>query len=220
MALQRYRESSLSTMSLLDLTWSLKGNIFVGHRAWCVSRVAANAYFAQASLPKAETSALRIPCSKYVSLRLSGTKRICFKDCITLSLLDLSAWLLICNLLKSYYVLWSLKTVSQNFANSVFSGPDVSANSSLCTTHRILSNVWCRNVSINTFNSILASLWSWTHAPITTQCLMLLYQTLTLAHGLQDATAVPWQTWLLLAPVVLVIKPKSRLHHYIWFRYS
>jgi len=38
---------------------------------------------------------------------------------------------------------------------------------------------------------------------------MLLYQKLTLTHGQQDATAVPWKIWLLLAPVVLVIKPKS-----------
>jgi len=76
-------------------------------------QVAANAYFGQASLPKAEASALRIPCSQHVFLRLSGTERIRFNDCITLSLLDLSAWLLICNLLKSYFVLWSLKTVSK-----------------------------------------------------------------------------------------------------------
>src|SRR6218665_2496234 len=33
----------------------------------------------------------------------------------------------------------SLKTVSQNFVNMVFSGPDVSPNSSLYTAHRILS---------------------------------------------------------------------------------
>jgi len=96
---------------------------------------------------------MRIPCSQHVSLRLSGTERIHFKDCITLSLLDLSAWLLICNFLKSYYVLWSLKTVSK-FCQKGFSGPDISPNSSLCTAHRILSNIWCRHASINTFNSI------------------------------------------------------------------
>jgi len=39
---------------------------------------------------------------------------------------------------------------------------------------------------------------------------MLLYKKkLTLAHGQQNANAVPWQTWLLLAPVVLLIKPNS-----------
>jgi len=32
-------------------------------------------------------------------------------------------------------------------------------------------------------------------------------------HGLQDATAVPWQPWLLLAPVVLVIKQEVGLHN-------
>src|SRR6218665_2770183 len=36
--------------------------------------------------------------------------------------------------------------------------------------------------------------------------MMLLCQKLTLAHGQQDATAVPRQTWLSLALVVLVIK--------------
>ena len=83
-----------------------------------------------------------------------GTERNRFKDCITHSLLDLRARLLICYLLKSYYILRSLKTVSQNFVKVVFSGPDVSPNSSLCTAHSILSNIWFRHASINNCSSI------------------------------------------------------------------
>src|SRR6218665_1952414 len=115
-----------------------------------------------------------------------------------------------CYLLKSYYVLRSLKTVSQNFVKMVFSGPDVPPNSSLCAAHRILSIIWFRNASINNFSSMFKQVFEVKHRyQFSTQSLMLLFQKLMLAHGQQDATAVPWQTWLSLAPVVLVIKPKS-----------
>src|SRR6218665_773740 len=93
------------------------------------------------------------PCSRHVSLRLSGTERIRFQGCITHSLLDLIARLLICYLLKSYYVLRSLK-LCLKLLKIVFSDPHVSPNSSLCTAHNILSNIWFQHASINNCSSI------------------------------------------------------------------
>src|SRR6218665_464697 len=84
-------------------------------------KVVANAYLAQASLPKADTSAPHIPCSYHVCLCLPGTVRISLR-LITLYLLNLRARLLICNLLKSCYVLRSFQTVSQKISKWCFQG--------------------------------------------------------------------------------------------------
>src|SRR6218665_2182245 len=119
-----------------------------------LSRVAANAYLlAQASLPKAEASALLpvVDTSLSASVwnrensfpRLYYALSSGFNSQIT-DLLSLE--ILLC--FKIF------KTVSQSFVEMVFSGPDVSPNSSLCTAHSILSNIWFRHASINNCSSI------------------------------------------------------------------
>src|SRR6218665_2407055 len=87
----RHCSGTGTTMSLLSLLITERWAILAGIVHGALPRVTANAYFAQSSLPKAEASALRIPCCQHFSLCLSGTERIRFKDCVTLFLLDLSA---------------------------------------------------------------------------------------------------------------------------------